>query len=40
MTDPCTSSGCVATDQRSPDANPRHYATAIVKKASGRARSV
>ena len=29
----------VATDQRSPDADPRHYAIAIVKKASGRARS-
>jgi len=28
-----------ATDQRSPDADPRHYAIAIVKKASGRARS-
>jgi hypothetical protein len=26
----------VATDQRSPGADPRHYAIAIVKKASGR----
>jgi hypothetical protein len=29
----------VATDRRPPDADPRHYAIAIVKEASCRARS-